>query len=1151
MSGAEAALLGVGILCNAMQIITFAKDSIHVYRNIRDGRAPDPELDSYLKNSKASFHEMNQTAAQIGPLSQTQQQIFDVGKKVHDCVDELQQQFARLHVDEGSKRRFRGRIAASKKSAVALWRGKELQDAEKNLQRHEQLLHSLLLDRVCSQSQAAEVTSLESFQHLQGALQSIISQLAHGSTDVSDLVTAFSANMSNQVADEHTTTRTVIEDHIASAENTIRQSMSQSIDQLRQELLEREQDKAFEKQYERLLSSLRFPDMNRRKHHISSNYPGTFKWILDQDGSHQSDCGSSSESDLSDTDSQLSEDTRDSDSGTTDDPGFDSFADWLESDSSIFWISGKPGSGKSFLVKFLASNKQTMDCLKMWQSNVRIITHFFWKPGQLLQRNVEGMVLSLLYQVMEGKPGLCRKLYTAQPSVQYKRSHSDWSLDELTEALIWALEASPEAFCIFLDGLDEAKELEHLPWPDWTNAQVIHKLLKLDDVKLCASSREEHAFCTFFKDASRLRMQQFNNSDITLYVRERLDICGLECRDRDRLVQEIVRKAQGVFMWVTLIVDRLNPAIRQRSANIEMLQELLRQTPSDLTTLYTDMWGRIGDDGKLPSIQVTASRYFNLLFVAREIDEYLSKNGLYSHPAPIRMSSLLVMATAAQNQPTETILNTGRVMRVEDLLAISSRAENELKLACRGLLEVIGDCQDLSFYCDGDERLCEYNSTRVDFVHRSAFDFLMDTEDGRECVRACGSSESEQATRLVTAHLIRARFIYLDMPFFSSSAGAHQVPLYGTYFRNNYLNMAIAIAFNSHLFTDASVRDGLLDVVKEWQLSRLFYSHLCLLQRDSCHSSSNYLEFEFIEASIVTALHDIVLWDCSAHVKRLLDKYPAPLFLDSIPTMRQAFARCRGDPLYSNPFAELFKYILRRLRLTAAEEAQHQCAVRDSIRALNCWYIKFLLSDLGLPGRPRMLVESRAFELLSQMSDTLLLAEDWHHSLLLEFHADHRVSNSFVLLRSERLYTFTRSGQTAVVVGNFVTAYRLLDEALLKHSLGPLDVSMPQGVNFRFEVILVTDILPDNSQGMGIDHCYVPETRFHDQIEHFLCIDLYKPIPFKQQYSWDSWPQVLKCSGTELGSIDASKAFSHVMQGLKEGGGGFVASAQHHCKNYK
>ncbi|EWY89887.1 hypothetical protein FOYG_07532 [Fusarium oxysporum NRRL 32931] len=309
MSGAEAALLGVGILCNAMQIITFAKDSIHV--------------------------------------------------------------------DQASKRGLRGKIAASKKSAVALWRGKELQDAEKNLQRHEQLLHSLLLDRVCSQSQASEITSLEPFQHLQGYLQSIISQLAHGSTNVSDLVTDFSANMSNRVADEHATTRTVIEDQITSAENTIRQSISQSIDQLRQELLDREQDKAFKKKYEQLLSSLRFPDMNSRRNHILNNYPGTFNWIFDQHGLLQSDCGLSSESDLSDMDSQLSEDTQDSDAETTDDPGFDSFADWLESDLNVFWVSGKPASGKSSLMKFLAFNHQTVDHLKTWQSNVHILAHFF------------------------------------------------------------------------------------------------------------------------------------------------------------------------------------------------------------------------------------------------------------------------------------------------------------------------------------------------------------------------------------------------------------------------------------------------------------------------------------------------------------------------------------------------------------------------------------------------------------------------------------------------------------------------------------------------------------------------------------------------------------------------------------------------------
>ena len=263
MSGAEAALIGVGILCNAMQILTFAKDSIHIYRNIRDGRAPDPKLYTYLKNAKACYEELNQIAAQTVPLGQSQQQIVDIGKKVNDCVDELQQQFARLSVKEPSKR-----LAASKKSAMALWRGKELEAAETNLQRYEQLLHSLLLHRVCSQSQAAEITSLQAFQNLGGILQNIILQVVDGSTKISELVIDFSSDVRKCVADAHLATRTIIEDNLTSRENTISQTISQSIDQLRQELIERENDTALEKQYQQLLSSLRFPEMNNRKNHI-------------------------------------------------------------------------------------------------------------------------------------------------------------------------------------------------------------------------------------------------------------------------------------------------------------------------------------------------------------------------------------------------------------------------------------------------------------------------------------------------------------------------------------------------------------------------------------------------------------------------------------------------------------------------------------------------------------------------------------------------------------------------------------------------------------------------------------------------------------------------------------------------------------------
>jgi hypothetical protein len=251
MSGAEATLLGVGILCNAMQIITFAKDSLHVYRNIRDGRSPYPNLDLYLKNAKASFDEMTQSATQMSPLNRTQQQIVDVGKNVHDCIDELQQKFAKLHVGNASKRGVRGKVAASRQSVTTSWHGKELEDAEKNLQRHERLLHSLVLDRVCSQSQATEITTMQSFQRLGDGFPNIISQLVDGSTKISDLATEFSSN-SDRLVKENPMTRTVI----TSTGNTIRLSISQSISQFREELLRREQDKAFKKKHEQLLSSL-------------------------------------------------------------------------------------------------------------------------------------------------------------------------------------------------------------------------------------------------------------------------------------------------------------------------------------------------------------------------------------------------------------------------------------------------------------------------------------------------------------------------------------------------------------------------------------------------------------------------------------------------------------------------------------------------------------------------------------------------------------------------------------------------------------------------------------------------------------------------------------------------------------------------------
>ncbi|RYC83401.1 hypothetical protein BFJ63_vAg13725 [Fusarium oxysporum f. sp. narcissi] len=112
MSGAEAAIAGIGFLCNAMQIVTFGRDILQVYSHIRNERCPDQRLEAYLKSAKACFDDINSSAlatSQAVQSNRDQQQIIEIGKKLEDSMTQLQSKFAQLHVDDASRRGFRAK----------------------------------------------------------------------------------------------------------------------------------------------------------------------------------------------------------------------------------------------------------------------------------------------------------------------------------------------------------------------------------------------------------------------------------------------------------------------------------------------------------------------------------------------------------------------------------------------------------------------------------------------------------------------------------------------------------------------------------------------------------------------------------------------------------------------------------------------------------------------------------------------------------------------------------------------------------------------------------------------------------------------------------------------------------------------------------
>jgi hypothetical protein len=68
---------------------------------------------------------------------------------------------------------------------------------------------------------------------------------------------------------------------------------------------------------------------------------------------------------------------------------------WLESDNDkLFWISGKPGSGKSVFMKRLRNHADTVSSLRRWADGTTLVVleHYFWVAGATVQSSWLGLL---------------------------------------------------------------------------------------------------------------------------------------------------------------------------------------------------------------------------------------------------------------------------------------------------------------------------------------------------------------------------------------------------------------------------------------------------------------------------------------------------------------------------------------------------------------------------------------------------------------------------------------------------------------------------------------------------------------------------------------------------------------------------------------
>lgn len=278
---------------------------------------------------------------------------------------------------------------------------------------------------------------------------------------------------------------------------------------------------------------------------------------------------------------------------------WDDLGNWFRTGSGLYWVSGKAGSGKSTLMKLLYHSPRTKVALAKWagEGGYALFGFFFWNLGTTEQKSQQGLSRSLLYQILSSNPSLIPEVL---PSMwkELIEKETDVSLPSPSESRLAFRILSGKStelgkFCFLIDGLDEFAG-------DYREGiAFIEELTTNPGFKVLVSSRPIPDCVSAFDGMPKLHLHQLTRDDITAYVHDVVVkhkyMQKLMVRNRTEalgLVEELVEKSSGVFLWVILACRSLLSGFSDYD-RIAELRQRMDELPPELEDMFKHMLNRI------------------------------------------------------------------------------------------------------------------------------------------------------------------------------------------------------------------------------------------------------------------------------------------------------------------------------------------------------------------------------------------------------------------------------------------------------------------------------------------------------------------------------------------------------------------------------
>lgn len=175
------------------------------------------------------------------------------------------------------------------------------------------------------------------------------------------------------------------------------------------------------------------------------------------------------------------------------------FPQWLSMDSTPFWINGKPGSGKSTLMKYLSESNSTLKRLPSEGQGWAIVHLFFdYRAGKSTANDTLGMLKLFLRQLSMKIPDIAKRL-EEQCTLrdELTRDRHETHIDVIADLIV----GSGVKVCAFIDGLDEYEG------DSWSLCSTLESLRSRTGIKMCLASRPEPAFEIAYSEFASITMQ--------------------------------------------------------------------------------------------------------------------------------------------------------------------------------------------------------------------------------------------------------------------------------------------------------------------------------------------------------------------------------------------------------------------------------------------------------------------------------------------------------------------------------------------------------------------------------------------------------------------------------------------------------------------